>query len=238
MKKLLFLLPLLAFAACKKDDTGEVCSTGCTVIEGTVTTSGAVPVSGVKVEVRSVRDPKGIPKIRRIAEATTDAAGHYRLQFALTDYEAGPGASAATYLRYDYDENRYLPLGAGNTEVVLSAPWLSTRPFENREVTLTRDIYLPLKAGVALQLSGWNPPVNYYDNFFQVTAYGKAGVDGYWLALYQTTATANPTNDQMLLPGGDSVRFELERRSTGNQLTKRDTTIWIPVGGTSLQFSF
>ena len=231
---------LLALSSCYKtiDSTKEVCTSGCTIIQGRVTTLNDRPVSGVTVTIGSVRNASSAGRVKRtIARATSGSDGYYRLKFALNEYESGQQASADVYLQYNYDTTAFTPIPVLSKDVLLSSP-RTVLLFTNKEITLDRSIYLPQKTKANIRLQGFYSTGSDF-NRFEVTPSFRIGVyswyqDGAYVVVSQSAVTEKTVD----VAGNDSTRFHIEKWK-GGQRIMHDTSVFTPLAQTtSLIFNF
>lgn len=233
------IFTLVIISSCRKIDKSslnEPCTGSCATVSGRFMTSNNQPLPNIPIEIRSERSrPNYIVDVRRIATTKTDANGYYSMQFALKDYEWGPQASASVSLSYSYDESKYLPIHKFYKDIRLS---YDGARFERSDVSVTKNIRLPKLTKVNLTLSGFVPPLDWANNYFNVAAFNKAGADAKELAVSGCLADAPITTKEIYVGGDDSTRFSIERRKAG-VVSIKDTMVYTPIGKTTaLSFSF
>ena len=230
---------LILLTSCYKtiDSTKEVCTSGCTIVQGRVTTLNDRAVSGVKVKIGSIRNTSSASGVtRNIAETTSDAFGHYQLKFSLNEQEWGLQSTAEVYLRYSYDTTVYAPLSAGLTDVLISSPRLLL--FTNKEITVDRSIYLSLKAKANIRLQGFYTSGSDYNGFY-VTPTFRSGVYNYYRDGAYVATVQSATIEQLVnVAGNDTTRFRIEKRKSGQRFLS-DTAVYTPLAQTTnLVFTF
>lgn len=194
------LLPLavmLSLNSCQKEETDfiEQETKESTVIEGTILTSGGVPLEGipVKVDYEETRWPV-YANTRHKAQTKTDKNGKYRLYFSIKNEEQkeDPGVYKLFNLSYDLSSlksgNYMLP--ADFTAVVTSVnppraepkrdePAIVSTPLNlERSTTYTQNLYIPQKRLLKVTLKGFVPQqVNGSYDRFEVTSTFPYGME-------------------------------------------------------------
>ena len=236
----LVFICLLSLTSCYKtiDSTKEVCTSGCTVIQGRVTTLNDRPVSGVIIKIGSVRNTSSASGVKRIiAQTTSGSDGYYRLKFSLNQYESGPQASAEVYFQYNYDETLFTPLPTLSKDVLLSSPRYGLL-FVNKEVTLNRYVYLPLKAKANIRLQGFYTTGSDFNRFY-VTPSFRIGLQKYYHDGAYVIASQSATTEYVVdVAGDDSTHFHIEKWKSGQRFVS-DTSVFTPLAQTTnLIFTF
>lgn len=207
------------------------------MIQGRVTTLNYQPVRDVTIKIRSVRHTSVASGItRNIAEGKSGPDGHYLLKFLLNEHESGPQAHADVYLQYTYNEAVFTPLGARSRDVLLSS--LGRVLFTDKEITLDRSIYLPLRAKANIRLEGFYTSGSDYNSFLVTPSFRIGLYNSYLDGAYVIGAQTVPTNQVVDVAGNDTTRFRIEKWKSG-QRTLIDTAIYTPLTQTAnLVFTF
>ena len=238
-KNCFIIVLLFLFSSCYKteNDTGEICTSGCTVIRGRVTTLNDRPVPDVTIKIRSHRNTSTVSGITRyIAETKSDANGYYSMKFSLNEYESGSQAFAEVYLQYSYNETFYTPVSGSTRDVLISSP--RAMLFTIKEVTVDRSIYLPLKAKANLRFQGFYTSGSDRNSLIIMPSFRTGLYNSY---LNGATTVGTLTVDTTLsvdVAGNDTTRFHVEKWKSGQRIMS-DTSVFTPLGQTTnLVFSF
>ncbi|WP_276497897.1 hypothetical protein [Pontibacter litorisediminis] len=212
------LLVLLLISGCldkEEDITGPVCLTGCTTIQGKLTTgTGSAPLGSaiLTLEWVNTRYLSG-GTIRKKATAKTDADGNYQLAFQVRDDELGEG-----YFNVDIavDTVQYMLCGKDNYSFTF---------FEmKRDTTIEVNSFIPRKAFLELRLS--NPEQVKTSDYFASTVYSPVGVDGEqscgkvetWRSDYSSTRVVEVAAEQ-------PVVIDTRKTKDGVQTVTMDTLL-------------
>ena len=159
-----------------------------TIVEGTVITSGGLPIDGVKVKLDYREDMwLAYNKIRRKAETTTDKNGKYRLFFSIRDSEQETerdkvsGITKAYLLNFDMkhlDSKEYIMPSDMEKHIISINPPIAKLPddittdiefyhtsssFESAK-TYMQNLYIPKKRYIQVTLTGFIPQQeDYFD---------------------------------------------------------------------------
>lgn len=223
---------LLSSCYKKKNDTGEICTSGCTVIQGRVTTLNDQPVPDVTIKIRSHRSTSYFSGItRNIAETKSGPDGQYTLKFLLNEYESGADSFADVYFQYSYNEAVYTPLSGSSKDVVISSPQ-SGRLFTTREVTVNKYIYLPLKSKAKIRLQGFYTSGSDYNSFTVMPAFKIGLFNSYMNGALLVGAQSALTEQTVDVAGDEITLFHIEKLKNG-QRTLTDTAVFTPLGQTT-----
>lgn len=163
MKKIIALILLITFYGCSKteDDTDNVCTSDCTVLQGRFITLNNVGIEGVKVSLKYKISggPLGGGSTRFIVETETDENGNFYEEFYIKDSELGESADG--YFNIDYDDTNL-----DVTKYILSDNLISTTTqplgqaiysINSRDTIIGNTYYLPKKTHIKINLNNFVP---------------------------------------------------------------------------------
>lgn len=173
MRKILLLLGLLGIAAaCTKvdDDTGIVCTSDCTRIEGRVFTADNQPIKNAKLIFRHRTHTGPNSNVYRIiGDDRTDADGRYSMDVYLEDGELLPGSGTFEL----YIKGSTLP---GSVFVAYDfSLWDSFIEIGQRDTLLVKHFYAPKRKTVTVNLEGFTPQAP--GDQFQLQYYHPVGFE-------------------------------------------------------------
>ena len=184
MKKIIAVLLLIAVYGCSKteDDTDNVCTSDCTILQGRFITLNNIGIEGVKVSLkyRISGGPLGGGSTRFIVETETDENGNFYKEFYIKDSELGESADG--YFKIDYDDTNL-----DVSEYILSDNLIgtTTQPLRqaiysinNRDTIIGNTVYLPKKTHIEINLNNFIP-IQDGDHFEVRTLYPFGANIGY-----------------------------------------------------------
>lgn len=161
MKKIVLFSLILLFNGCSKteDDTGNVCFSDCTTLQGKFITLNGVGVSGVKVSLKYIISggPFGGGSTRIIVETETDENGNFYKEFYIKDSELGE--TAIGYFKVDYndtylDVNKYI-LSDNQIGTTTQPLGQAIYSINSRDTIIGNTYYLPKKAHITVNLNNF-----------------------------------------------------------------------------------
>jgi hypothetical protein len=171
MKKVILLFMSILFLSCEEidNDTNIVCTENCTHIEGQILTKDQLPVKNVELIV-SFQKSTGTNSIytRKIAKSKTDVNGHYSMDFYLKDEELGESfGSLEIYMKQNTIASKYFYPNRFNLFEGLNINY--------RNISLTKNIYLPTKKDIKVKLQNFTPIQN--GDYFELQLYVPCGFE-------------------------------------------------------------
>lgn len=171
MKKVILLFMSILFLSCEEidNDTNIVCTENCTHIEGQILTKDQLPVKNVEL-IFCFQKSTGTYSIytRKIAKAKTDVNGHYSMDFYLKDEELGESfGGLEIYMKQNTIASKYFYPNRFNLFEGLN--------INDRNISLTKNIYLPTKKDIKVKLQNFTPIQN--GDYFEVQLYVPCGFD-------------------------------------------------------------
>jgi hypothetical protein len=171
MKKVILLFMSILFFSCEEinDDTNIVCTENCTHIEGQILTKDQLPVKNVELIVSFQKSTGTYSNyIRKIAKAKTDVNGYYNMDFYLKDEELGESfGGLEIYMKQNTIASKYFYPNRFNLFEVLN--------INDRNISLTKNIYLPTKKDIKVKLQNFIPNQN--GDYFEVQLYVPCGFE-------------------------------------------------------------
>jgi hypothetical protein len=171
MKKVILLFMSILFFSCEEinDDTNIVCTENCTHIEGQILTKDQLPVKNVELIVSFQKSTGTYSNyIRKIAKAKTDVNGYYNMDFYLKDEELGESfGGLEIYMKQNTIASKYFYPNRFNLFEGLN--------INDRNISLTKNIYLPTKKDIKVKLQNFTPIQN--GDYFEVQLYVPCGFE-------------------------------------------------------------
>ncbi len=161
MGKIVFLLFILAaFMGCVKeeDETGLVCTSGCTTVSGHIITSGNAPLKGVKLQLKYIKEhylASYHSWLKR--EATTDANGYYSMSFNIKDDEvqSSKWGQYSYYFEFGVDFSNLDPDKYFLSYDSYTSDFYHTSPSLKQDTTYNISFYMPAKDYVTVHLNNF-----------------------------------------------------------------------------------
>ncbi len=214
MKKYLFYLFILfAFASCTKEenDTATICTAGFTTIKGRVVTSGGLPLQGVKVQLKYIKERYLLSYhswLKR--EATTDANGYYSMSFNIKDgeVESFEGQSSSFFeLKVDLhnlDPDKYfLSFYSLKSDTSYS---LSTYLPLKKDTTYNASFYIPIKDYITVTLKNYQP--THQNDHFEVQTFFPWGIKYDEKKMLNTEYGISSSGDDHFVAKSESQTFQ------------------------------
>ncbi|TXG36705.1 hypothetical protein [Seonamhaeicola maritimus] len=181
MRKTIIILLLITFYNCSKtDDTGNVCTSDCTTLQGRFITLNNVGIEGVKVSLkyRIPGGPFGGGSIRYIVKTETDENGYFHQEFYIKDSELGESADGYFIIDYDdssLDVSQYIL--SDNLIGTTTQPLLGQAIYSinSRDTIIGNTCYLPKKTYVKINLNNFVPVQD--GDIFEVQSLYPFGLD-------------------------------------------------------------
>lgn len=250
MKKIIILLLLISFYNCSKvdDDTNNVCSSDCSILQGRFVTLNNVGIEGVNVSLKYEISGLGGSSTRFISETQTDENGNFYKEFYIKDSELGESVEGYFLIEYDdsnLDVSKYILSDnlIGNTTQPLTQ---SIHSINTRDTIIGNTYYLPKKTHITINLNNFVPLQD--GDYFEVrTLYPfgpHIGNNDFIDTEYDTgfsgwgTFPANGLNSQLhpFVAENEENIIRISRRKNGVN-TSEDFPIFIP-SNNSIELSY
>jgi len=157
MKKVISLLIILTFYGCfrTEDDTGNVCSSNCTVLQGRIITMNNEEISGVNLKFEYFRGASLSSYTRVISDLNSDENGNFYDEFFLEDEEIDESLPGNLTLKIDENDlinNGYI-IGPDSVNIYLER-WFD---INTRDTIIEQNYYFPKKTHVVVNLNSFVP---------------------------------------------------------------------------------
>lgn len=157
MKKIILLLLILTLYGCfrTEDDTNNVCSSNCTVLQGRIVTMNNEGISGVNLKFEYFRGASLSSYTRVISDLNSDENGNFYDEFYLEDEEIDESISGNLKLKIDENDlniNEYIII-PDSVNIYLER-WFD---INNRDTIIEQNYYFPKKAHVVVNLNNFVP---------------------------------------------------------------------------------
>ncbi len=181
MKRFILISLILTLSGCSKtdDDTNNICSSDCTILQGRFITMDNEGINGANLAFEFIRGGGYLPTYTRlISDLVSDENGNFYDEFYLEDSEIDSSSSGSLILRVNESSLNIIDN--------IITPDLTNTNFEQwlqvstRDTIIEQTYYMPKKANIVVNLNNFFPILE--NDRFEVRSifpYGSLSEDGY-----------------------------------------------------------